>query len=240
MNRPGKIIIVVIVALFFASGPGISAASPESDFILSELQSNDWQVRLLNRATLEKMSRQQSAEALIRLIRNQGVDWRIQIRGIRVLSQMHTAMAKDTLVDLFNDLFFHQECPAVRSSLARALGNFKGRRVVSALVGGLDDPELLVREASIVSLGKAGDASAVPHLIARLKDRDFAIKASAIHALGLLKDAKAVASLTDVAEHDGDPLLREEALSSLSMIRSAESRAMLNDDAPLVGNGKHR
>lgn len=229
--------MAVIIALVFVSTPRVFAASPESETILRELQRNDWQVRLINRAALEKMSKPQSTKALIRVIRNQGVDWRIQIRGIRLLGRIHTALAKGTLINLFNDLFFHQECPAVKSSLARALGNFHGPRVAASLIGGLDDSELLVREASVISLGKAGDASAVPYLIAQLKDKNFAIKSGAIHALGLLKDAKAIPSLTNIAEHDSDPILRREALSALSMIRRVGLKTVLNDDTPLVGNG---
>ncbi len=191
----------------------------QSGYILGELQSDDWEVRLLNKATLEKMNTPLLTEALIELIRNKEVDWRIQMRGIRLLGEIHTPRVEDVLLQLFSDIFFHRGCPAVKSSLALALGNFTGRRVADALIGGLDDPEVIVREASIVSLGKVGDARAVPYLIAQLKDRRFLIKSSAIHSLGLLKDATAVSPLETIAHGDGEPLLRKEALAALSTIR---------------------
>ncbi|MEJ2697718.1 MAG: HEAT repeat domain-containing protein [Candidatus Sulfobium sp.] len=216
-----EIVIAVIIAA--AVGAGITVCASETDSILDKLRGDDWQVRILNKAALEKLAGRQSTEALINLIVNRGLNWRIQIRGIQVLSRIHTPRVKDVLVQLFSDPFFHRECPAVKSSLAVALGDFEGPRVVGALIGSLDDPELLVREASIVSLGRVGDASAVPYLIRQLKDGSFTIKSSAIRSLALIKDAGAVPSLRDVADHDRDPLLREEALWALSMIRKKDN-----------------
>ncbi len=209
--------MAVILAVSVTASVPVSAS--QSDFILGELQRDDWERRLLNKAFLESMNNLLSAEALIELIRNQGANWRIQVRGIRLLGEIHTPLAEDGLLQLFWDIFFHQGCPALKSSLALALGNFAGPRVVEALIDGLEDPEALVREASIVSLGRVGDTRAVPYLINQLKDSRFLIRSSAIHSLGLLKDATAVSSLEKIAEGDGEPLLRKEALSALSMIR---------------------
>ncbi|MGE5172615.1 MAG: HEAT repeat domain-containing protein [Betaproteobacteria bacterium] len=217
MDIHRKIVTAVVLAISVTAGMPVFAS--QSDYILSELQRDDWEVRLSNKAVLEKINNPLSTEALIQLIRNKEVNWRIQIRGIRLLGEIHTPRVKDVLLQLFSDIFFHRGCPAVKSSLALALGNFSGPAVVDALIGGLDDPEVLVREASIISLGKVGDARAVPYLIAQLKDRRFLIKASAIHSLGLLKDATAVSPLETIAQGDAEPLLRKEALSALSTIR---------------------
>lgn len=217
MDIHRKILTAVVLAVSVSAGLPVFAS--QSDYILGELQRDDWEVRLSNKAVLEKINNPLSTEALIQLIRNKEVDWRIQMRGIRLLGEIHTPRVKDVLLQLFSDIFFHRGCPAVKSSLALALGNFSGPTVVDALIGGLDDTEVLVREASIVSLGKVGDARAVPYLIAQLKDRRFLIKASAIHSLGLLKDATAVSPLETIAHGDGEPLLRKEALSALSTIR---------------------
>jgi hypothetical protein len=217
VNNCGKMLTLVILALSVAASIPVSAS--ESDFMLGELQRDDWQVRLLNGAVPERMKNSPaSTEALIGLIRDQGANWRIQVRGILLLSKIHTPRVEDVLLQWFSDIVFHRECPALKSSLALALGNFAGPQVVDALIGGLGDPELLVREASIVSLGRVGDARAVPYLIAQLKDRRFTIRAGAIRSLGLLRDAAAVSPLTEIAEQDREPLLRREALSALSTI----------------------
>ncbi|MDA8242282.1 MAG: HEAT repeat domain-containing protein [Nitrospiraceae bacterium] len=217
MDIHRKIVTAVVLAVSVAVS--MPAFASQSDYILGELQRDDWEVRLSNKAVLKKINNPLSTEVLIELIRNRGLNWRIQMRGIRLLGEIHTPRVEDVLLQFFSDLFFHHGCPAVRSSLAIALGNFAGPKVVDALIGGLDDPEVIVREASIVSLGKVGDTRAVPYLIAQLKDRRFLIRASAIHSLGLLKDATAVSPLETIAQGDGEPLLRKEALSVLSTIR---------------------
>jgi HEAT repeat protein len=211
--------IATAVILILSAAASMPASAWDSDSILRELQRDDWEVRLMNKSALESMDNRQSVQALIELIRNQGLGWRLQIRGIRLLGEIHTPQAEDVLLQLFPDLFFHQGCPAVKSSLALALGNSAGPKVVDALIEGLDDPELPVREASIVSLGRVGDTIAVPYLVAQLKDKLFMIRVSAIHSLGLLRDARAVFSLKKIAADDSEPLLRKEAISALSMIR---------------------
>lgn len=212
-----KIGVAVILILCLAASKAFSAS--DTDSIIRELRKNDWEVRLINDSSPEMMGDRQSMEALIEAIRNQGLDWRLQMRGISLLAQIHTHRTEEVLLQLFSDIFFHHGCPAVRSSLAVALGNFSGTKVVEALIQGLDDPELTVREASIISLGRVGDAAAVPYLIAQLKDMSFMIKASAIRSLGLLRDARAVDSLEKIADNAREPLLRREAFIALSMIR---------------------
>lgn len=217
MNIRRKIEVVIILISFVAAG--IPAYASDTDSIIRELQKNDWEVRLINDAALEAMNNRHLTGVLIELIRNRSIDWRLQVRGIRLLAQMHTPMVEDVLLQLFSDIFFHHGCPALKSSLALALGNFSGPRVVGALIQGLEDPELPVREASIVSLGRVGDAAALPYLIDQLKDTRFMIKVSAIRSLGLLRDARAVSSLENIADNASEPLLKREAFIALSMLR---------------------
>ena len=208
--------IVSAVLLLFSVSASMPAAAMDYESMLSELQRDDWENRLMSRVVLND---RQSEDALIGLVRNQATDWRLQIRCIRLLGEMHTPRAGDALVELFNDLFFHHGCPALKTNLALALGNYTGRRVVDALISGLEDPEVQVREASIVSLGRVGDAAAVPYLVTELKDKSFTIRASAIRSLGQLRDASAISPLKKIADSDSEVLLRREALSVLSAIR---------------------
>ncbi len=216
MKLSWKIEVSLILIFSFAVMPAVAS---DSEFILKELQRADWEVRLMNGASLEKMREPQSIETLIEIIDNRRIDWRLQIRGIRLLGKIHTPRVEDFLLRLFSDAFFHHGCPAVRSSIALTLGNFSGPRVVNGLIEGLEDPELQVREATIVSLGRVGDVTAVPYLIAQLKDMHFVIKVSAIRSLGLLRDARAVSSLERIAGNAVEPLLKREASIALSMIR---------------------
>jgi HEAT repeat protein len=218
LNIPGKVAAAAILALFLSAG--IPAAASDSDFILRELQRDDWEGRLLNKASVERMNDPQSTESLIEIVSNRGVNWRLQIRGIRLLGEIRTPRVKEALLQLSSDIFFHQGCPAVKTSLALSLGNFSDPRVVAFLIEGLADQELVVREACIVALGRIGDASAVPYLIPQLKDKSFMIRLSAIRSLGLLKDARAASSLKKIADNDRELLLKTEALAALSMIRT--------------------
>lgn len=52
----------------------------------------------------------------------------------------------------------------VRLNAAEALGKMQARGVLEALVGGLEDPDVHVREAVVVALGRLGDAEAVAPL----------------------------------------------------------------------------
>ncbi|SPQ00343.1 hypothetical protein NBG4_210018 [Candidatus Sulfobium mesophilum] len=208
---------ISVIFCFFASTP---VAAWDRASILSEIQRDDWEASFLNGAALERIKDTQSTELLIDLIRDQSANWRLQIRGIRVLGEIHTPKAEDTLLQWFSDIFFHHGCPAIKSSLALSLGNFSGRRVAAGLIEGLDDPEPLVREASIVSLGRVGDKSAVPYLIAQLSDKSFTIRVNAIHSLGLLKDARAASYLQGIADNDSELVLKREALVALSLIRT--------------------
>ncbi len=212
-RKIGAVIIVI-----FAFVTVMPAYALDSESMLNEIQRDDWEAHLLNRTALEKMKDPQSTDILIGLIRDQTANWRLQIRGIRVLGEIHTPRAEEALLQMFLDIFFHHGCPAIKSSLALSLGNFSGQRVAAGLIYGLDDPEPLVREASIVSLGRVGDTSAVPHLIAQLNDKSFTIRVSAIHSLGLLKDSRATSYLKKIADNDGELALKREALAALSMI----------------------
>ncbi|MDA8082175.1 MAG: HEAT repeat domain-containing protein [Nitrospiraceae bacterium] len=206
------------VLLFLPVAVGAPAFAADRDTLLRELKGDDWEVRLMKKDA-DALTDRQSVESLIRLIRNAGLDWRLQIRGIRVLGELHTAAAEEALIQMFSDVFFHQGCPAVKTSLARALGNFRDPRVVSALLEKLDDSELPVRAASIVSLGRVGDAAAVPYLIERLNDPSFMIRSSAIVALGQLGDTRALPALEKTADSDSEPLLRMEARAALTRVR---------------------
>jgi len=131
----------------------------------------------------------------------------------------------EVLPPIFNDATLNWECPALKSYTAMALGSFKGdKRVVDALISGIDDDELLTREASIRSLGKIGSQKAVPQLIRVLNDQHVSIRLSAIKALGEIGNPQAVPYLQRIAESESDSIVKGQAEAALSELRLTAGR----------------
>lgn len=148
-------------------------------------------------------------------------DWHERIKAIRMLGRSGDPEASDAVMSALYD-----PCPAIKWNAATALGNFRDDpRVVSALIGALRDDTLYIREAAVRSLGSVGSAAAVPYLISALHSRSFAVRIEAVKALGRIGDIKAAPYLKRAAHHDGDPLIRREALSALEKVqRNVEGR----------------
>ncbi|MBI3593024.1 MAG: HEAT repeat domain-containing protein, partial [Nitrospirae bacterium] len=145
--------------------------------------------------------------------------WKIQILAIRLLSETKDLRAAELIMNVLQYPFFTNDCPALKWNAAIALGNFGNeRRIVNTLIDTLHDRDLYVREASIQSLGKIGNADAVPHLISALSDSSFAIKLSAINALGKIGSPAAIPYLRRIVDNDGDEYIKNEALSALKRL----------------------
>jgi HEAT repeat protein len=115
------------------------------------------------------------------------------------------------------------ECPSIKSYAAAALGNFKeDSRVVEALIEGVDDRELLTREASIQSLGKIGNPKAVQPLLRVLSDKSVTIRLSAVKSLEQIGDPQAIPYLKRMTENESDPVVRSEAVAALGNFRQGK------------------
>jgi HEAT repeat protein len=194
------------------------ASSVENRFA-SLLGTDDAQVRTLSDSERETLKNEETLEALIAFIRKNIHDWKLQIRGIRVLGQTGSAFAADALRDMFYDPIFNYGCPSLKLSLATALGNFPGNmRVSEVLIDGAEDFEIQVREASIRSLGKNRDREAVPFLLEKLADESFTIRLATISSLGEIGDGRATAPLRKIEEHAQDSLIRDAARLALGKI----------------------
>ena len=157
-----------------------------------------------------------SVRALMSVIENQGEDWKIQIRAIRLLAEIKSPKAIDIFMRILQDPFFTNDCPALKWNAALALGNYKGHsKVADVLIDALTDKTLYVREAAIQSLGEIGSRKAVPYLIFALNDKSFAIRVSAIMALGKIRDGSAIPFVKRVLDNDADPHIRDEAAKAL-------------------------
>jgi HEAT repeat protein len=146
--------------------------------------------------------------------------WPIKIKAMLLLGEIGNPKAIELLLKVFNDAFLNSECPSIKSHAAIALGHFnKDKRVVDALITGINDGEVLTREASVNSLGKIGNPKAVSFLIPALNDKSFAVRLSAVRALGKIGDPQAIPYLQKIAESDNDPYMKNEAISALKEMR---------------------
>jgi len=198
------------------AGQGIASSY---DSLVEQLRSDDWHEHF-SRETGGK-TLDQSLDGLLDLANNGGLDWRIRIRGIILLSETSGPRKVDILLNMFRDSFFNGECPAVKTTIVTALGRVgKDPRIVAALIDGTEDRELQVREASVIALGKMGDQKAVPSLIRKLDDTSFAIRLGAVKALAGIKDKRAIPYIKKIADTDRDDVMRKEARSALAKLKS--------------------
>ncbi len=222
----GKFIFALIFLCLALTAAPLKAFSASGDIqkIREDLNNMDWEVRL---ATLEKLRNMKSKEVvdvLLEVARAKGDRNTVKITAIQLLGETGDPRAIEVLLPIFNDSTLNWECPAIKSYAATALGYFKGdSRVVDTLISGLDDSELLTREASIQSLGKIGSMKAVPYLIRALKDDHVSIRLSAVRSLGEIGDAQALPHLRKVEESDSDPVVKSQARSALNNFRSSNS-----------------
>jgi len=192
----------------------------DSQEIFNKLSMNGWESEMLNDRAMEAFRDKSNFDNLIGIIDDRGVDWRVRIRGIKLLGRIGTPGAATNLVRMFNDTFFTHECPSIKSYVAEALGNYRGdTMVVLALIDGLKDREILVREESARSLGRIGSPAAVPYLVEALRDRSFAVRINAIRSLALIGDFRAYPHLKQVMDdRKEDPVIRDAASAALDTL----------------------
>ncbi|GAB4418970.1 MAG: HEAT repeat domain-containing protein [Thermodesulfovibrionales bacterium] len=215
---PKNIVLLFLSLMLFF--PPVNLLGMDSEEIFNELKTNKWETRLLNDKGIEAFKNKSNFDNLIGIIDNRGIDWRIRIRGIKLLGETRTPEAATNLVRMFNDTFFSHECPSIKSYVAAALGNYKDdTTVVLALIDGLKDREILVREESAKSLGRVGNPMAVPYLVEALKDRSFAVRINAIRSLALIGDFRAYPHLKQIMDdRQEDPVIRDAASSAVELL----------------------
>jgi HEAT repeat protein len=215
-----KIVMWFLFCLFSATVMSEPANIYAEDYlakIKADLGHRDWRVRL---AAVEKLDKRNDEEALNMLLDVADTwteYWPVKVKAIQLLGEAGYTKAVALLLSIFNNPFLNWECPSIKSHTAIALGNFKGNKdVVNTLIDGVGDRELLIREASIQSLGKIGDAKAVPYLVRLLGDRSTAIRLSVIQALGRIGDPQTIPDIQGVLESDADSVVKSEAVAALN------------------------
>lgn len=209
-------LFIILVAMSLA-GPKSSFAEDRLDKIETELSNSNWQVRLVAVEKLGNCSDKRALDILLNVAGTWTERWLVKIKAIQFLGEARYPKAVKLLLSIFNNSFLNWECPSIKSYTATALGNFKGNQaVVDTLIDGVSDPELLVREASIRSLGKIGNPEAIPYLLRLLGDPSTTIRLSAIKALEGIGDPKTISDIQHVLERDSDSVVRGEALTALN------------------------
>lgn len=189
------------------------------DNLVKKLEKDDWQELFYKKGEINKYKDGDGFKTMVEVAENKGLDWHIRIKAIRILSHTENNMVADILMHMLYNPFFNHECPAIKSSVAEALGNFKGDgRVVDALIHATNDEELLVREAAVNSLGMIGDKRAVKHLVSLLNNKNIAIRIASIRALGKIGDISAKDYLQMVAENDSNDTVRKKAKDIIKLL----------------------
>jgi len=234
VSKGGKMVIVkcrgflerILFALFLIALVGIPKVSSGADDlqrIRQELNNDDWNVRL---AAVEKLSNrndEDTIDLLIYVTELRTEYWPVKIKAITLLGASGNPRAIEPLLATFNDSFMNWECPSIKSYAAAALGNYKqDSRVVETLIEGVNDRELLTREAAIQSLGKIGNPKAVPSLLRLLNDKSITIRLSAIKSLEQIGDPEAIPYLKRIAENESDDVVRSQAMTALGNFRQGK------------------
>lgn len=214
-------VVITMMVVALALSVRISSAD-DIDELAKALRNSDLRVSLVALEKMGKVRDERVVDALMEFVSAREEDWRIKIKGIRLLGEMADPRSSEVLIKLLTDVFVNENCPSMKWHTVLALGNFKNTpRVIEALIGSLKSDDILLREAAIQSLGNIGDPVAVEHIIPALDERSFAIRLSAIKALGQIGDASAIPHLERVAEKEKDPYIKETAVQALKGKRPA-------------------
>ncbi|MCX7988676.1 MAG: HEAT repeat domain-containing protein [Thermodesulfovibrio sp.] len=175
------------------------------DDLLKELDVPNWQEKISNPVFFEKFKSPEKFKAVVELADARGYDWRYRIRAIRMLGYLKTPQAQEALLVMFQDHFFHHECPSLKSYVAESLGDFPpARRLLEVLKEGLKDPEVLVREATAKSLGRIKMLESVKYLTEAFKtEKSLAVKIAIVNALRSIESPEARSFLKLIAS-DGN------------------------------------
>lgn len=169
--------------------------------LLKELDTPEWREKISDPEFVEKFKNPDMLSVVVKLANAQGYDWRYRIRAISLLGNIGTPEVQETLLNMFQDHFFHHECPSLKSYVADALGNFKpNMRLLEILKEGLKDPEVLIREATAKSLGRLKMIESIKYLKeAFSSEKSLAVRIAIVNALKSIESPEAKIFLKEIA-----------------------------------------
>ena len=189
--------LVIILFIFLST----SVNAYDINDLLKELDVPEWREKISNPFFVNQFKTPEKFKAVVDLADARGYDWRYRIRAIRLLGHIGTPQAQEALLLMFQDPFFHHECPSLKSYVAEALGDFSAsKRLVEILKEGLKDPELLVREATAKSLGKIRMPESVKYLKEAFEsEKSLAVKIAIVNALRAIGTEEAKIFIRQIA-----------------------------------------
>lgn len=199
-----KILKITFLTFIFLN---CNAFAYSIDELLKELDTPQWREKISNPTFIENFKNPELFSTVVALAEDKGINWRYRIRAIKLLGNIGTPQAEDALLRMFQDHFFHHECPSLKSYVADALGSFKpGKRLLEILKEGLSDAEVLVRESTAKSLGKLKMNESVQYLKeAFKKEKNEAVRIAIIDALKAIGSDDALSFIKQLAS---DQLLK--------------------------------
>jgi HEAT repeat protein len=199
--------LVIILLLFLST----SVNAYNINDLLKELDIPQWCEKISNPIFVNQFNTQEKLKAVIDLADARGYDWRYRIRAIRLLGHIGTPQAQEALLSMFQDPFFHHECPSLKSYVAEALGDFSAsKRLLEILKEGLKDPELLVREATAKSFGKIRMPESVKYLKEAFdSEKSLAVKIAIVNALKSIGTEEANIFIKQIASDGNNKDLKD-------------------------------
>lgn len=199
-------IVLIATLILVITVPFCNAYSYGINDLLKELDVPEWREKIRDERFLSKFNDEDRFEIVVALADARGYDWRYRIRAIRMLGYLKTDRARDALIKMFQDPFFHHECPSLKLYVAEALGDYKGDiRLLDVLKEGLNDKEVLVREATAKSLGTIGMPEAAQYLIeAFRREKSLAVKIAIVNSLRLINTSEAQSFLNQISKEESE------------------------------------
>jgi HEAT repeat protein len=200
--------------------PCFCFAEPSLEEIKKEYEQKDLEGRLVTIQKLDGRRDEGTVDFLMAVAGDGWENWQVKIIAIQLLGKAGNHKAVDLLIEIFTTRSLHYICPAIKTSAAIALGNFReDDKIQDILIRGAQSDEPQVREASVQSLGKIGNEMTVPHLILLLNDHSIAIRLNAIYALERVADHRVVPFLKKLSEKDTDEIVRIAAKNALNNLQ---------------------
>ena len=199
--------LVIILLLFLST----SVNAYNINDLLKELDIPQWREKISNPIFVNQFNTPEKLKAVIDLADARGYDWRYRIRAIRLLGHIGTPQAQEALLSMFQDPFFHHECPSLKSYVAEALGDFSAsKRLLEILKEGLKDPELLVREATAKSFGNIRMPESVKYLREAFdSEKSLAVKIAIVNALKSIGTEEANIFIKQIASDGNNKDLKD-------------------------------
>ena len=118
---------------------------------------------------------------------------------------------------LVNEMMVEHD-PRVRAEILRCSADFDNPSARAICIGGLDDPDALVRIAACDAWVEIGGDEAIRHLANRFRsDEDIDVRLHAVRDLGSLGDEAAIPVLAEALEAP-DPAIQFRAVASLKEV----------------------